>query len=46
VFDLHYYDELGNQTEEYRLTVDISGKQKKIKDEDDGTCLEKHSAWN
>ena len=35
IFDVHYYDELGNQQEEYKITVDITGENEKDSDEDD-----------
>jgi hypothetical protein len=28
IFDVYYYDFLGNQTEEYKITVDLTGSQK------------------
>jgi hypothetical protein len=35
-FDLYYYDQFGNQNEEYRITVDPSGRMNVAnRDEDD-----------
>jgi hypothetical protein len=34
-FDLRYYDQLGNQSEEYKITVDTGGDEGSDKDQDD-----------